>query len=82
MNTIVESYEVGDMETVAMRLAEHQRSATMTTTLYDLVAAIQAAVEPDQEELVVPIVSHMLHAGHVTFLRNARLPHCQDLSWS
>ena len=82
MNTLVERYEVGDMATIAARQVEPDMPATMTTTLYDLVAAIQAVVEPDREELVVPIVAQMLHAGHATFLRRAEWPSQLELSWS
>ena len=82
MNTLVERYEVGDMATITVRQVEPDMPAIMTTTLYDLVAAIQAAVEPDQEELVVPIVAQMLHAGHATFLRRAGWSSQQELSWS
>jgi hypothetical protein len=40
--------------------------ATMITTLYDLMAAIQDAVAPGEEALVVPTMWHMLCTGRVT----------------
>ncbi|ETX01648.1 MAG: hypothetical protein ETSY1_06615 [Candidatus Entotheonella factor] len=77
MNTIVKPYEVADLATI-----EPTTSATMTTTLYDLIASIQAAVESDEDELVVPIVAYMLQTGRATFLRGASTPSYQDLAWA
>ena len=42
--------------------------ATITTTLYDLVAAIQLVLGPHQTEQVVPTVAHMLRKRRVVFL--------------
>jgi hypothetical protein len=39
------------------------------TTLYDLIAAVEAAVDPGEEACVAPIVAHLLRAGHAHFLR-------------
>jgi hypothetical protein len=53
-------------------LASERRGATRTvvyTTLYDLIAAVDAAVEPGEEACVAPIVAHLLRAGHAQFLR-------------
>ena len=44
-------------------------SPTIRTTLYDLMAAINAAVGPENEEAVVAIVVHLLGTGQITFLR-------------
>lgn len=44
---------------------------TIQTTLYDLIAAIQAATEPEEEELVVGTVAYMIHSGRIKFLGNA-----------
>jgi hypothetical protein len=38
--------------------------------LYDLLAAVQDAIEPGEEDMVVPIVAHLLRAGHARFLRD------------
>ena len=38
-------------------------SATVTTTLYDLIATIQDIVGPGNDRLVVATVVHMLSAG-------------------
>ena len=39
------------------------------TTLYDLIAAVDEAIEPGEEDVVTPIVAHVLRAGHAHFLR-------------
>lgn len=41
---------------------------TITTTLYDLVAAIRASVAPDEEGLVVATVVHLLRSGRSRLL--------------
>ncbi len=67
MNTMVYPFHIEDIETVATtRQMANQTSATVTTTLYDLVAAIQTAIKPGEEDLVVPLVVRILDAGRVT----------------
>ncbi len=80
MDTVVDPSEVGGMETVAIRRAAHETPATLTTTLYDLVAAIQTALAPGQEELVVPIVTHLLRAGGATLLGDVGRQHRRRLT--
>jgi hypothetical protein len=51
-----------------------QRAATpscLTTTLYDLMAAIQAEVDPNDDALVVATVVHLLRSGRLTWLGQA-----------
>jgi|GEM_PF-4285026 len=53
-------------------MAPERGGATRTvvyTTLYDLIAAVDAEVEPGEEACVAPIVAHLLRAGHAQFLR-------------
>ena len=51
------------------------------TTLYDLIAAVDVAVEPGEEACVAPIVAHLLHAGHARFLREVDVELlCTDLA--
>jgi hypothetical protein len=38
--------------------------------LYDLIAAVDDAVEPGGEDVVAPIVAHLLRAGRAHFLRD------------
>ena len=42
----------------------------VSTTLYDLIAAVDEAIEPGEEDLMVPIVAHLLRAGRAHFLRD------------
>jgi hypothetical protein len=44
-------------------------TTTVTTTLYDLIAAIQTTVEPQDDNLVVATVWHLLRSGQVTWGR-------------
>ena len=53
-------------------MAPERGGATRTvvsTTLYDLMAVVEAAVEPGEEACVAPIVAHLLRAGHAQCLR-------------
>ena len=55
------------------RLVPEQEETTrqvVYTTLYDLIAAVDEAIEPGEEDLVAPIVAHVLRAGRVHFLRD------------
>ena len=42
----------------------------VSTTLYDLIAAVDEAIEPGAEDFVTPIVAHLLRAGRAQFLSN------------
>ena len=49
--------------------------------MYDLIAAVDAEVEPGEEACVAPMVAHLLRAGHAQCLREVdgeRL--CTDLA--
>lgn len=61
----VEAELVGPVETA---LVEEAVPATITTTLYDLIAAIRATVAPDDDPLVVATVVHILRSRRVTLL--------------
>ena len=43
-------------------------SGTITTTLYDLMDAMQDDITPSEEDLVVASVVHLLRSGRITFL--------------
>ena len=47
------------------------------TTLYDLIAAVNAAIAPGEEDVTVPIVAHLLRAGRGRFLRDGDV----DMRW-
>ena len=55
MTTIIDPVETGVMAPTALAT-----SVTVTTTLYDLIAAIQDVVGPGNDRLVVATVVHML----------------------
>jgi hypothetical protein len=38
------------------------------TTLYELIAAIQEAVGPDADDLVIATIVHLLNSGQVKFI--------------
>ena len=39
----------------------------MQTTLYDLIAALQDVMAPEEEELMIATVVYFLNTGHITF---------------
>jgi hypothetical protein len=41
-------------------------SARRTTTLYDVLAALQTIIPPEDDDLVVAIVAHWLRSGRLT----------------
>jgi hypothetical protein len=41
-----------------------------TTTLYDLIAAMQDTTRPGEEALIVPTIVQWLRAGRITFCDN------------
>ena len=47
---------------------EALRRPPIITTLYDLIAALSAASEPGEEELVTAAVASLCHAGRLRFL--------------
>jgi hypothetical protein len=46
---------------------EDATRAVVYTTLYDLIAAVNDAIEPGEEDCVAPIVAHLLRAGRRPF---------------
>ena len=46
----------------------------LTTTLYDVIAAIQDELSPDDDTLVVATVMHLLQSGRLTWLGKASKP--------
>jgi hypothetical protein len=53
-----------------------QQSATITTSLYELVEAVQSQVGPEDDELVIATVMYILRARRATFLRHRGASHC------
>ena len=65
MSTVM---EVGGMAPVATGTQRVATPSRRTTTLYDLMAALQDVVGPDDDVLVVATVVHLLRSGRLTVL--------------
>jgi hypothetical protein len=57
-------------ETVEVRLTAAEPQACLMTTLYDVMAALQTIVEPDEDNLVVAVVVQWLRSGRLTLVRD------------
>ena len=66
MNTVGDPYQVRAVETVET-VEGSEALAIITTTLYDLITAIQDTVEPGEEGLVVPTILYMLSVSRATW---------------
>jgi hypothetical protein len=65
MRTVIDPREEGSVATVATSGGEDTAPAAITTTLYDLIAALQEVAEPGEDELVVATVVSMMRAGRI-----------------
>ena len=65
MPIVIGPLEEGRVETVETSGGEDTAPVTVTTTLYDLIAALQEVVEPGEEGLVVTTVLSLLRAGRI-----------------
>ena len=45
----------------------------VTTTLYDVIAALQTVVEPEEDDVVVAIVAAWLRSGRLRFPEDATI---------
>ena len=72
MHTVVDSSVMSDMQTNAD--LESGLPATVITSLYDLMAAMQATTPPEEDNLVVATVMHLLRCGRLTFVRRRAIP--------
>ncbi len=48
-------------------LVVKQARPAITTTLYDLMAALQKQVDPEHEHVITAIVAYLLRTGQITF---------------
>ena len=48
-------------------------STRVTTTLYDVMAALQTVVEPEEDDVVVAIVAAWLRSGRLRFPEDATI---------
>jgi len=59
--------DLSEVRTATRRVvAEAKAPASITTTLYDLIAAIQTMVRPEHDDLVVATMVHLLRTGQIT----------------
>jgi hypothetical protein len=70
MHTVIDPFKDGGVVTVEPSGGKDAAPATITTTLYDLIAALQEVVDPGEEALVVATVVSMLRAGRLTWHGN------------
>jgi hypothetical protein len=58
------------MSTVVHPIKKETKSKeVIKTTLYDLIAAINSEVDPEEDYLVVATMMHLLQTGRVKFLK-------------
>ena len=57
---------------VGMSMQGETTLSCLTTTLYDVIAAIQDELSPDDDTLVVATMVHLLRSGRLTWLGKAR----------
>ena len=62
--------ERDELAQVGMRM-QGEATPLCLTTLYDLIAAIQDELSPDDDTLVVATVVHLLRSGRLTWLGKA-----------
>jgi hypothetical protein len=63
-------------QSVLAQVPADAESTTITTTLYDLIEAVSAEVDPGEDDLIIATVMHLLNSGRVKFTgdwRNARV---------
>jgi hypothetical protein len=53
---------------VGHRVRKEAMPSRLTTTLYELIVALQSAAGPNDDALVVATIVHLLRSGRLTFL--------------
>ncbi|HEY5871521.1 MAG TPA: hypothetical protein VI542_39095 [Candidatus Tectomicrobia bacterium] len=77
MHIVMESRTVASVPTGSV---EEQIPVRITTTLYELIAAIQEVVDPQDDALVVATVMHILQSRKCSSeRRNAADPYMEDV---
>ena len=79
MATVIAPCEVA---TVTPGKKSQATPARLTTTLYDLMAAIQDVVDPKDDALVVATMMHLLRSGRLTGLKRGNTQERRDASCS
>ena len=54
-------------------LSTAEAPTRVTTTLYDVIAALQTVVEPEGDDLIVAIVAEWLRSGRLRFPEDATI---------
>ena len=68
MGTVMAPVEEGGGAASEMPGGADTAPATITTTQYDLIAALQDVVQPGEDALVVATMVHLLGTGRITLL--------------
>jgi len=66
MNAVIDAVV---QATLGTEIATTKAPTYITTTLYELLAALQTVGEPDEDELLVAIVACWVRTGRLTFLK-------------
>ena len=69
---------MGTIGADSTRATSDRGSTSVTTTLYELLAALQTAGEPDEDKLIVALVARWIRTGQITFL-NSNMPDRQGI---
>ena len=64
------------METLLPPCSTSQQSSTVTTSLYELMEALQNAVGPENDALVVATVVYLLRSQIIRFFHDMEASHC------
>ena len=59
--------DAGEQTPFGTTIATPRAPTSITTTLYELMAALQSVGEPDEDELIVAIVALWVYTGRITF---------------
>jgi hypothetical protein len=63
-------------QSIPAQVLAYTEPTTVETTLYELVEAIGAEVEPGEDDLIIATVVHLLNSGRVKFIgdwKNAKV---------
>jgi hypothetical protein len=59
----------GNVQMAGPELMAAAGPTRLHTTLYDVMSVLQAAVEPDKDNLVVAVIAHWIRSGRLSFPR-------------
>ena len=63
----------GNVHTAEPDLMAAAGPTRLNTTLYDVVSVLQAAAEPDKDNLVVAVIAHWIRSGRLSFPRGVAI---------